>query len=144
MNGINSNGSRHLLAPLATIPTCQRSDGETDWFPPVDILEDAQEYLFKIDLPEVKAEDIHVVVEGQELVITGERPPPAPEDKQCLRIERPHGHFARRFALPDDASRVQIEPLYRECVLELHVHKRGTGMSPASTNSAPKLKLRAS
>jgi HSP20 family molecular chaperone IbpA len=142
MNTMTDN-NRSLLAPLATIPTCQRFDGNADWFPPVDILEDAEEYLFKIDLPEMKAEDIRVVVERDGLFISGERPNPWQHDKKCLRVERPHGYFERRFTLPDDASRVDINSVFQESVLELHVRK----VSPlikhlAPTNSLPRLNLR--
>jgi HSP20 family protein len=118
-----SESQYHLLAPVALIPACQRSTAEADWFPPVDILEDAHEYLFKIDLPETKPENIRVVVERNGLVISGERPKLGTEQKQLLRVERPHGYFERRFALPDDASREEIDSVFQENVLELRVRK---------------------
>jgi HSP20 family molecular chaperone IbpA len=131
----------HLLAPLATIPACQVCTEEADWFPPVDILEDAEEYLFKIDLPETKPEDIRVIVERDGLFISGERPEPWQENKTCLRVERPHGYFERRFALPDDASRVEINSVFNESVLELHVRKVGPLMqNPATASTIPRLK----
>jgi len=123
MNAITPNPHLRLLAPLATIPACQKCDGDADWFPPVDILEDAVEYLFKIDLPDVKPEDLRVAVERDALFISGERPSPWQEAKTYLRIERPHGYFERRFALPDDASRVDIGSVFKQSVLELHVPK---------------------
>ena len=58
MEPLALEGLRRLLAPLATIPACQTRKGEADWFPPVDILEEAEHYLFKVDLPEVKPADI--------------------------------------------------------------------------------------
>ena len=134
--------SHRLLAPLATIPACQEWNGEADWFPPVDILEDAEEYLFRIDLPETKPEDIRVVVEGDGLFISGERPEPWQANKTCLRVERPHGYFERRFALPDDASRVEINSVFKESVLELHVRKvRPLAQNPPMANTPPRLKL---
>ena len=133
---------RHLLAPLATIPACQDWHGEADWFPPVDILEDAEEYLFQIDLPETKPEDIRVVVEGDGLCISGQRPEPWQENKAWLRVERPHGYFERRFALPDDASREEIKSIFKEGVLDLHVRKvRILAQNPATANTPPRLKL---
>lgn len=132
----------HEAVPLATIPTGQRSNGDADWFPPVDIFQDSLEYLFKIDLPEVSPEDMRVFVEQDDLVISGERPMVADPEKRCLRVERPHGHFERRFALPDDASRVEIVPLFKECVLELHIRKIGSiSENPAQATSSYKLKL---
>jgi HSP20 family molecular chaperone IbpA len=135
--------SDRLLAPLATIPAGQRFNEEADWFPPVDILEDAEEYLFKIDLPEVKPEGIQVAVEGDGLVISGERPQPWQDDRKHLRVERPHGYFERRFSLPDDAGRGEISTLFAESVLEVHVRKVSPSLpTPAPTNAPPRLKLR--
>jgi len=111
------------LAPLEMIPACQRCGGEADWFPPVDIVEDAEEYLFTLDLPEMKPEDIRVVVEREGLFISGERSRAWQQNRKFLRIERPRGFFERRFALPDDASRMEIKPVYKESVLELHIRK---------------------
>jgi HSP20 family molecular chaperone IbpA len=142
MNAMTSASSRRLLAPLATIPACQKWNGEADWFPPVDILEDAEEYLFRIDLPDTKTEDIRVVVERDGLFLSGERPEPQRENKTCLRIERPHGYFERRFALPDDASRVEINSVFKESVLELHVRKvRSLAQDPATANTPQRLNI---
>lgn len=141
----NSSEGFHVVAPFATVPAGQSCNGDTDWFPPVDMLGDAVEYIFRIDLPDVPPENIRVYVEQDELVISGERPPPSSADRECLRIERPHGHFERRFALPEDASKPDIEPLFKECVLELHVRKLGQ-VNPvtenlATTNSTCNLRL---
>ena len=115
--------SDRLLAPLATILAVQVCNGDADWFPPVDILEDVGEYLFRIDLPDMQPENVRVVVERDGLFISGERPKPWQEDKKWLRVERPHAYFERRFALPDDASRVEIKSEFNHSVLELHVRK---------------------
>jgi HSP20 family protein len=105
-------------------------------------VEDAEEYLFKIDLPEVKPEDIRVVVERDGLFISGERPKPGQENKKCLRVERPHGYFERRFALPDDASRVELDSVLEESVLELRVRKvRPLVQNPATADALPGLDL---
>jgi HSP20 family protein len=143
MNANKLNPHHPLLAQLATIPACQRGNAEADWFPPVDILEDPKEYLFKIDLPEMKSEEIRVVVESDGLLISGERPNPWQESKTYLRIERPHGYFERRFALPDDASRVEIESDFQASVLAVHVRKvRPLASDLVKPGPVPKLKIR--
>ena len=142
MNTMTPASSDRLLAPLATIPACQEWNGEADWFPPVDILEDAEEYLFRIDLPGTKPEDIRVVVEGDGLFISGERSEPWLENKTCLRVERPHGHFERRFALPGDAQRAEINSVLNASVLEVHVRKaRSLAKNPPVASTPPRLKL---
>ena len=133
-----------LLAQLAMIPACQRSQDGADWFPPVDILEDEGEYLFKIDLPEVKVEDIQVAVEGDVLVISGERPNPWRDARKHLRIERPYGYFERRFPLPDDADKGAITTLLADSVLEVQLRKANAqAQAPSLSKAPPRLKLRA-
>jgi HSP20 family molecular chaperone IbpA len=44
-----------------------------EWAPLVDITEDDKEYLIKIELPEIKKEDVKVALENGVLTITGER-----------------------------------------------------------------------
>ncbi len=133
-----------LLTQLATIPAYQHSHNGADWFPPVDIVEDAEEYLFKVDLPEVKPENLQVAVEEDELVISGERANPWQGERKLLRLERPHGYFVRRFALPDDASKENVSTLFAESVLEVRVRKVSSRRGPpAPTNAPPRLRLRA-
>jgi len=143
MNEMTLSTKGRLLTQLATVPAFQTSTDGADWFPPVDIAEDAEEYLFTIDLPEVNPENLRLAVEEDALVICGERANPRQGDRKLLRIERPHGYFVRRFALPDDANRQEITPVLTESVLELHVRKVGSGtVPPAPTDAQPKLRLR--
>jgi len=131
------------LTQLAMIPACQTPIDGADWFPPVDIVEDAEEYLFKIDLPDVKPDDLRVAVEEADLVICGGRANPWQGERRVLRVERPHGYFVRRFALPDNANPREISTLFAESVLEIHVRKLGSGRpSPSPTNAPPRLRLR--
>ena len=133
-----------LLTQLALIPASQTPNDGADWFPPVDIAEDDEEYLFKIDLPEVNPDNLRVAVEDDGLVICGERPNPWQGERKLLRVERPHGYFVRRFALPDDANAREINTLFAESVLEVRVRKVSSPMRPpAPTTAPPRLKLRA-
>ena len=132
-----------LLTQLAMIPATQTPNDGADWFPPVDIAEDDEEYLFKIDLPEVNPDNLRVAVEEDGLVICGERPNPWQGERKLLRVERPHGYFVRRFALPDDANTREINMLFAESVLEVCVRKVNSSMrTPAPTNAPQRLRLR--
>ena len=143
MNTATPPNHHCLLAPLALIPACQTSNGDADWFPAVDILEDAEEYLFRIDLPDMDPVGVRVAVDRGDLLVSGQRPEPSADAKRCLRIERPHGHFERRFALPDDASRHETACAFDKGVLELHVRKVSPGGGQArAPNAPPRLKLR--
>jgi HSP20 family protein len=143
MNPTTPNPQNRLLAQLAMIPACQTPNDGADWFPPVDIAEDAEEYLFKIDLPEVNPDNLRVAVEEDDLVICGERPNPWEGERKLLRVERPHGYFVRRFALPDDANSREINTFFAGSVLEVRVRKVSSPTRPpAPTNAPPKLRLR--
>ena len=131
------------MTQLAMIPATQTPIDGADWFPPVDIAEDAEEYLFKLDLPEVNPDNLRVAVEEDGLVICGERPSPWQGERKLLRVERPHGYFVRRFALPDDANTREITTFFAESVLEVRVRKVSSRMrAPAPSNAPPRLRLR--
>jgi HSP20 family molecular chaperone IbpA len=143
MNATTLNPQGRLLTQLAVIPACHTPHDGADWFPPVDIAEDAEEYLFKIDLPDVNPDRLRVAVEDDGLVICGERPSPWHGERRLLRVERPHGYFVRRFALPDDANTREITTLFAESVLEVRVRKVNSPIRhPAPTNAPPRLRLR--
>ncbi len=143
MNALLPSPQDRLLTQLAAIPACQTPNDGADWFPPVDIIEDAEEYLFKIDLPEVNPDNLRVAVEDGELVISGQRANPWQGERKPLRVERPYGYFARRFALPHDANSQEISTLFAESVLEVRLPKAGSSIRPpAPTNAPPRLRLR--
>jgi HSP20 family protein len=95
-----------------------------DWLPSVDIQETEKEYLFKVELPEVKKEDVKVEMEDGTLRISGERQREKEEKgTRYHRVERSYGTFLRTFALPAaaDAGRIQAE--FKEGLLLVHVAK---------------------
>lgn len=100
--------------------------GQGTWVPPVDIYEAADKALvIKVELPEMKREAIAVTVEHGTLTVSGERPWPADVPKADVRrVERAHGRFSRRFALPTavDASGVAAD--YKDGVLTVRVPMR--------------------
>jgi HSP20 family molecular chaperone IbpA len=83
-----------------------------------------------------------MTTERDGLCITGERPEPGQANRKCLRVERPQGHFECRFALPDDASREEIDSVFEESVLGLHVRKvRPLVQNPATADTLPRQTL---
>src|SRR6266446_3536490 len=67
------------LGSLFGRPQAQRLEGQEEplrvpeWTPLVDISEDANEYLIKAELPEVRKEDVKITMEDGTLTITGDR-----------------------------------------------------------------------
>lgn len=101
-----------------------RDDAEwaqgVDWTPPVDIYESDGQIILKMDLPEVEQKGIDIRVDGDRLLISGDRRmDEGVRRENCYRIERRYGRFARSFTLPEAVDRDRIEASYRDGVLRL-------------------------
>jgi HSP20 family protein len=92
------------------------------WQPLVDVTEDANEYLIKAELPEVKKEDIKVVTSDGYLSISGERNFEK-EDKKLHTMERFYGSFQRSFNLPENVAEEDISADFKDGLLTLHLTK---------------------
>ena len=114
-----SNNRNLFVASLNAVPACQMRDGDTDWFPAVDVTEAGQEYIFEVDLPGLKPEEIRVRADADGLFISGHRVPRHQGGKR-VRVERPFGAFVRRLPWPLDAHG-EIHAIFSDGVLELHV-----------------------
>jgi HSP20 family molecular chaperone IbpA len=110
-----------LMTSLMAVPACQRQDGDTDWFPAVDLAETKQEYVFEVDLPGLKPEEIQFEVDGAGISISGKRLPD-PKGVRLLRIERPIGAFVRQLPLPLDTTG-EVLGSFCDGVLELRIPK---------------------
>ena len=120
MNTRNISNNRNLfVASLNAVPACQMRDGDTDWFPAVDVTETRQEYVFEVDLPGLKPEEVQVRVDTQGLFLRGQRVT-QPQGGKRVRVERPSGSFVRQLPMPPDAYG-EIHATFGDGVLELHV-----------------------
>jgi HSP20 family protein len=98
------------------------------WVPIADVLETDDAYVLELELPGVGAEDFTVHAHGGDIVVRGERRPPAGSRPEAFhRVERRHGPFARSFRLPGDVNASAITAQLSDGVLHLHVPKAPTG-----------------
>ena len=107
------------FAPMfGRMPTMARPEGGYDFMPPADVIERDKEYLVKIDLPDVRKEDVKVLFEDGVLTIKGERKEAKEVKGETLhRTERFYGAFERTFALPDDVDPKGIHAACKDGVL---------------------------
>ena len=101
-------------------------EGETamDWRPIANIAETSREYLVRVELPEVKKEDIEVKVHEGVMTIKGERRMEvASEDEKQHRVESFYGSFSRSFSLPQDVDETKIAAESKEGMLTVHLPK---------------------
>lgn len=97
----------------------------SQWMPRVDIKEEAGRFVILADLPGVDPNEIEVQMDKGILSIKGERSATATEEGvNFSRVERTHGVFYRRFALPDSANPEGITAAGKHGVLEITIPKR--------------------
>jgi HSP20 family protein len=94
--------------------------------PAADIYEtEAQDVVVKIELPEMKREDIKVTVEDSVLTIEGERKFDATTKRdQYQRIERGYGAFQRSFSLSSTVDASRVSATYQDGVLTVTLPRR--------------------
>jgi len=123
---------QELESQLATLFGLREATGNggkesltvAQWSPLVDIAETDHEYLIKVELPDMKKEDVRLRVEDDLLTISGERKFEK-EDKGLKhhRIERAYGSFMRSFSLPEDADSSKVTADYKDGMLQVHLPK---------------------
>jgi HSP20 family protein len=88
-------------------------DSFGDWVPPMDVQETDTEYLVKMDLPEVRREDVKVGIESGVLSIEGERQQEKKEETRHFhRLERAYGKFVRRLTVPMDVDDTTVKAVH--------------------------------
>src|ERR1700733_11536330 len=69
--------------------------------PAVDVYENGEKVVLKLDIPGVEEKDLDIRVENQTLTVRGERKFETEEKEENFhRIERRYGSFYRAFTLP--------------------------------------------
>jgi HSP20 family protein len=93
--------------------------------PPVDIYEDAQKVVLKLEVPGIDQKDLDVRVEDHTLTVKGERNFEKEEKEENFhRIERRYGSFYRAFTLPNTVNTENVAASYNAGVLKLELKKK--------------------
>jgi HSP20 family protein len=93
--------------------------------PAVDIYEDTQKVVLKLEVPGIEEKDLDVRVENHTLTVKGERKFDAEEKEQNFhRIERRYGSFYRAFTLPSTVDTENVKANYTAGVLKLELAKK--------------------
>lgn len=116
------NAIFHDLTPAA-------GDSETltagSFVPPVDVYEDEQKVVLKLEVPGIRQEDLDVKVENRVLTVKGERKFESEEKEENFRrIERRFGSFARSFSLPQTVDAAGVTAEYDAGVLAITALKK--------------------
>ena len=94
------------------------------WRPSSSIVEDNKRYTVRMDIPGVKREDVSVAVEGDVLVLKGERRvEKSTDDEKEHHREFYYGDFLRRFSLPENVDPSGIKAECKDGVLTVQIPK---------------------
>lgn len=108
-------------------PTFDKPWPFTAWMPLCDIYETDTAIVLKMELPEMRKEDLHVTLENNVLTLRGERKFDETINRQNYhRIERKYGEFIRIFALPKFVESTRTTAEFKEGVLTVTLPKNAT------------------
>jgi len=113
-----------LFEPFFRFPYLQEAAQSSAWTPAVDVIEENEKIVVKVEAPGVDEKDLRVTFEDGLLTVTGERQFERKDDRNYHRIERSYGSFTRSFTLPRSVDAAQIVATYRNGVLEIEVPKK--------------------
>jgi HSP20 family protein len=122
LSSLRDEIDRLFEVPLAELARTSQVFG--GWTPPLDLHEDKDNLLVKVELPGMKKEEIEVSVHDGVLSISGERKSEKKfEDAEVYRAERFFGHFQRTVTLPAAVQADKITAQYKDGVLTVTLPK---------------------
>jgi len=93
-----------------------------DYRAKLDVSGSDKEYEVTIDLPGLSEEDIQIELNGNTLVVKGQKEEKnESKDKQYYRVERSVGSFQRTLSLPEDADRDEISANMKNGLLVIRI-----------------------
>ena len=111
--------------PQGELDQASESLATGNFVPAVDVYEDAQKVVLKLEVPGIRREDLDIRVEGRILTVKGERKFETEEKEENFhRIERRYGSFYRAFTLPSTVDTENVGASYNAGVLKLELKKK--------------------
>lgn len=105
-------------------PTFDRHWPCTSWTPPCDIYETEKEIVLRMELPEMRKEDLFVTLENNVLTLRGERKFEEKVNRENYhRIERKYGEFLRIFTMPAFVEGSKVVAEFKEGMLTVTLPK---------------------
>ena len=96
----------------------------TGWAPALDLVEDNENLVARVELPGMDKKEIEVSVHDGVLSVAGERKiESGSEGEGCHRQERYHGRFHRSVTLPKPVKLDAVKALYKDGILTVTMPK---------------------
>jgi len=123
LSSLRDEIDRLFEAPLSSLTELSQpfSGG---WVPAIDLYEDRDNYVVKMELPGMKKEEIDISLHNGVLSITGERKDEEKhEDAETYRSERFFGRFQRSVTLPAVVETEKVNASYKDGILTVTLPK---------------------
>jgi HSP20 family protein len=94
------------------------------WVPAMDLVETAEDFVLRADLPGLKQDDVKIELEDSTLTVSGERKSEKTDKHEgYYRVERAFGSFSRSLTLPKGTDADAVTASFDNGVLEIHIPK---------------------
>lgn len=110
------------------------SDAQSMWMPQVEVCERGGKLHVFADLPGMSREDVKLSMEGDQLIVQGERRSSHEEGQQgsgFYQSERSYGSFYRSIPLPEGVDAQTVEASFKDGVLDVCFDAPRTPQQPA-------------
>jgi HSP20 family protein len=95
-----------------------------EWTPVLDLVENANEFIVRLEVPGIHRENLDIQLTGQMLTITGKREVATEIPGEAFLLkERLYGKFVRRIRLPAPVTETKVTANYEQGVLLVHLPK---------------------
>jgi len=103
------------------------SEGFDAWTPVCDVYEAEGGLVLDLELPGMVQSEIDLRLDGDELVVEGERKMERDQAGEHHRVECSYGRFSRRFRLPSTVDRDSVRATYNNGLLRVDLPQKGDG-----------------
>ena len=123
LNSLQSEMNR-LFNTFFDTPTTGGNGGSRRWVPAMDLVEAADHFVLRADLPGLSEEDISLEFTDGVLTLSGERKIEHETTKEgYYRLERATGQFRRQLTVPDGVDPDAVTATFDRGVLEVRIPK---------------------
>jgi HSP20 family protein len=114
-----------LFNTVFETPTAPANGGALRrWLPAMDLVETADQFVLRADLPGMSEEDVNIEIEDRVLTVSGERKAEHSESGEGFhRAERAFGAFSRSLTLPEGVDDAAVAASFDRGVLEIRIPK---------------------
>jgi HSP20 family protein len=120
------NEMNRLFGTVFDAPAGGAGNGGTlrRWMPAMDLLETADHFVLRADLPGMTQDDVNIELEESTLTVSGERKSEHEERQEGFyRVERAFGSFSRSLTLPQGVDPEAVTASFDNGVLEIRIPK---------------------